>query len=251
MMLAKLIQSLLMIFVAHICTCLGYVLLYETEDSAASEVYDCIHYTEYGQTIPYCRRSGFATLITDWSYTACQNDGRQWYYYELINASIKPSEVLRWSSSVASADTYAAIYYDRSERCSGCFVCQCTKFGTFGQFCQYQLSHYAVSFQQAIEAQFEQKHIYPFGIQEHGRIVCYTTLECNYGLLCLDWRDVCDGQQQCMYGLDEENCDKLEFNECDQDEYRCDNGMCVAEDYWLDGLFNPYKPGEPSDYIRK
>jgi hypothetical protein len=102
------------------------------------------------------------------------------------------------------------------------------------------LTHYAESFKQAIDAQFQQKDSSRFGIQEYGRIVCYTTLECNYGLLCLDWRNICDGQQQCMYGLDEENCDKLEFNECEQDEYRCDNGMCIAEEYWLDGIFYPY-----------
>jgi hypothetical protein len=38
-----------------------------------------------------------------------------------------------------------------------------------------------------------------------------------------------------MNGLDEENCDLLEFNECENDEYRCVDGMCIAEEYWLDG----------------
>ncbi|CAF5222655.1 unnamed protein product, partial [Rotaria magnacalcarata] len=66
----------------------------------------------------------------------------------------------------------------------------------------------------------------------------YTTLECNFGLLCLDWRDICDGAQQCMSGLDENKCDKLEFNECENDEYRCMNGMCIPEEYFLDGEFD-------------
>ncbi len=38
-----------------------------------------------------------------------------------------------------------------------------------------------------------------------------------------------------MDGLDEDYCDKLEFNECEDDEYRCANGMCIPEEYWLDG----------------
>ncbi len=38
-----------------------------------------------------------------------------------------------------------------------------------------------------------------------------------------------------MDGLDEDYCDKLEFNECEDYEYRCANGMCIAEEYWLDG----------------
>ncbi|CAF4252493.1 unnamed protein product [Rotaria sp. Silwood2] len=63
-------------------------------------------------------------------------------------------------------------------------------------------------------------------------------LECDSGLLCIDWRDVCDGIQQCMSGFDEENCDILEFNECEQDEYRCMNGMCIPDEYFLDGDFD-------------
>jgi hypothetical protein len=38
-----------------------------------------------------------------------------------------------------------------------------------------------------------------------------------------------------MDGTDEENCDLLEFNECEDNEYRCINGMCIDEEYWLDG----------------
>ena len=38
-----------------------------------------------------------------------------------------------------------------------------------------------------------------------------------------------------MDGIDEENCDKLEFHECDENEYRCANGMCIPEEYFLDG----------------
>ncbi len=41
-----------------------------------------------------------------------------------------------------------------------------------------------------------------------------------------------------MEGLDEDYCEKLEFNECEEDEYRCANGMCIPEEYWLDGDFD-------------
>ena len=71
-------------------------------------------------------------------------------------------------------------------------------------------------------------------VMYEGDIVCYTTVQCDFGLLCLDWRDICDGVQQCMSGVDEENCDKLEFNECEKDEYRCMNGMCIPDEYFLD-----------------
>ncbi|CAF1535795.1 unnamed protein product, partial [Rotaria sordida] len=76
------------------------------------------------------------------------------------------------------------------------------------------------------------------GSQLHSNRPCYTTLICNSGLMCLDWRHICDGKQQCMEGLDEEFCEKLEFNECEDDEYRCANGMCIPEEYWLDGDYD-------------
>jgi hypothetical protein len=40
-----------------------------------------------------------------------------------------------------------------------------------------------------------------------------------------------------LNGIDEENWDKLEFNECEDDEFRCTNGMCIAEEFWLDGEY--------------
>jgi hypothetical protein len=30
----------------------------------------------------------------------------------------------------------------------------------------------------------------------------------------------------------------LEMNECEDDEYRCANGMCIPEEYWIDGTFD-------------
>jgi hypothetical protein len=41
-----------------------------------------------------------------------------------------------------------------------------------------------------------------------------------------------------MDGVDEDYCERLEFNECEDDEYRCANGMCIPEEYWLDGDYD-------------
>ena len=46
------------------------------------------------------------------------------------------------------------------------------------------------------------------------------------------------GHQQCMGGIDEDYCEMLEFNECEDDEYRYANGMCIPEQYWLDGQYD-------------
>ena len=75
-------------------------------------------------------------------------------------------------------------------------------------------------------------------VQDHGDVVCYERVGCDPGALCLDWREICDGVQQCMSGVDEENCDLLEMNRCEQDEYQCMNGMCIPDQFFLDGRFD-------------
>jgi hypothetical protein len=140
------------------------------------------------------------------------------------------------------ADLYARVFYNRSliDDNDDQFVCNCTKLGTFGKYCEYQLTHEAKIFSEAIEAQFEQKKKDKddsWDTQRYGKILCYETLPCPSSPLCLDWREICDGIQRCSYGIDEENCDKLEFNECEDDEFRCTNGMCISEEFWLDGKY--------------
>ena len=46
------------------------------------------------------------------------------------------------------------------------------------------------------------------------------------------------GKQQCMNGIDEDHCEELEYNECEDNEYRCHDGSCIDQEYWLDGEFD-------------
>ncbi|CAF3630795.1 unnamed protein product [Rotaria sp. Silwood1] len=117
------------------------------------------------------------------------------------------------------------------------YLCECSHSQSFGKHCEYFLP-VGTTFDETIQWELEMKSTYPWRIQMYSDILCYTTLICDYGLLCLDWRDICDGKQQCMSGYDEENCDKLEFNECDDDEYRCMNGMCIPDESFLDGEYD-------------
>ncbi len=230
--------------------CDGRVLLYDTEFHMSSpEKFDCIYVldnvnSDYGGSsagkVPYCRRPNInKTLIriTD----KCENGGDKKYFIELLEKNVRPSEVLKWNSSVEMADEYAAFYYNNYSEIKSNgkqdFLCHCTHPGTFGKYCEYQLTHEANSFEASQRLQASIRHFYYLNHQQFGDIVCYKTLSCNSGLLCLDWRNICDGKQQCQNGWDEENCDKLEFNECEEDEYRCTNGMCMPEEYWLDGEY--------------
>jgi hypothetical protein len=241
--------SVVVFFLCFFVLCNCHVLLYDTEDIIlSSEKSDCVYVLDnvdikYGGgsagKIAYCWRPNITEDVTI-NMNKCENAGEIKYFADMLKDNIRPSEVLEWSSSIAMADQYAAFYYKNDSKTESNekknFLCRCMHPSTFGRYCEYQLTHEASSFEesqnlQAINRSLLKNH------QLFGDILCYKTLSCNSGLLCLDWRSVCDGEQQCVNGWDEENCDKLEFNECEEDEYRCNNGMCIPEEYWLDGKY--------------
>ena len=68
------------------------------------------------------------------------------------------------------------------------------------------------SLSETLDRQMGMRNKNRWKIQLYVDIICHETLQCDSGVLCLDWREVCDGIQQCMSGEDEENCDLLEMN---------------------------------------
>ncbi|CAF1301368.1 unnamed protein product [Adineta steineri] len=211
------------------------VLLYDTEIGSGKEETHCIYYVK-DFTIKYCVR-----IEKDWEMFPYNNNcsnGEQWKFSKLLHENISPWDVLSWSSSTGKAENYARIYYNRSIKFDeNDFLCKCTEQSSFGIDCEYKLLFNSSMLSDAIQITFEQKENTD-GHQMYGSIICYETLICNYGMLCLDWRNICDRMQNCMNGIDEENCHLLEFNECEIDEYRCMNGMCIPHEYWLDGQYD-------------
>ncbi|CAF1435934.1 unnamed protein product [Adineta steineri] len=211
------------------------VLLYDTEIISGKEETHCIYYVK-DFNIKYCVRVAKNKVIP--SYNNYCSNGEQWKFSKLLHENISPWEVLSWSSSIELAENYAHIYYNRSinfdENES---LCKCTEQSSFGINCEYQLLFNSSVFSDAIQITFEAKENTD-GHQMFGSILCYETLICDFGRLCLDWRNICDRMQNCMNGIDEENCHLLEFNECEIDEYRCINGMCIPHEYWLDGQYD-------------
>jgi hypothetical protein len=238
----EMLTTALPVYVLILSIAQSRILLYNTEDNPLTDRFDCIYHTQQqtGQEIPYCLRPDEQMSLIR-SQTRCENDGEKRYFRRLLDEDIQPSEVVQWSSSVEMADLYASVYYNRSflNGTDQLFICQCTRMGTFGKYCQYQLTHQATQFSETITAQFDQKkNDGSWNTQRYGSILCYQTLFCDSSPLCLDWREICDGVQLCANGIDEKNCDTLEFNECEDAEFRCTNGMCIAEEFWFDGEFN-------------
>lgn len=235
-------QSRTIVIILCFASCIdSRILLYNLANTTLSsaENFDCIYVLDtvdgnHGGSsagkIPYCRRPDENQNTTE----ECENGGVKKTFSDLLRQGVRPSQVLEWNSGVAIADDYAASYYHKHTETEA-FVCHCIQPGTFGRYCQYRLTHREQTFEASQSLQVKERAIMPYHHQIYGDILCYKTWSCNWGLLCLDWRDICDGEQHCEYGWDEENCEKLEFNECEEDEFRCDNGMCIPEEYWLDG----------------
>ncbi len=68
--------------------------------------------------------------------------------------------------------------------------CSCSSWeGGFGRYCQYEL-YIGSTLDDTVRAT---KIVDPLFGQLQRRRVCYTSIDCDYGLLCLDWREICNG----------------------------------------------------------
>ena len=227
------IKNIIALFIFSSIDCLIYV--YNTDDSQSVDYYDCI----YHDPMFYCRRPNESIRLQrgnqPWN---CLNDGIRHSFQSLSMNDVDVSTILHeWKSGVDKAEEYS---YYRTELLNSIdgekYLCQCNSSRSFGQHCEYLLpTKTGKTFADAATEKLIDNSV---TLMHGGDIVCYKTLECDYGLLCLDWRDICNGIQNCMFGYDEENCDKIEFNECEDDEYRCMNGMCIPDQYFLDGEYD-------------
>ena len=210
--------------------------LYHTEDGQSMEYYDCL----YLGTYLYCRRPTEPVLLArNRSIEQSCHNGTRHSFHSMKSNNITASMVVyTWRSTLEMADRYARYLRDSTqfENTSDLYLCQCHHQRSFGKTCEYLLP-IGARFSETANWQTTLRKSNLWSMQVHGDILCYKTLECNCGLLCLDWRNICDGFQQCMFGTDEENCDLLQFNECEPDEYRCMNGMCIPDQYFVNGQY--------------
>ncbi|CAF1433313.1 unnamed protein product [Adineta steineri] len=210
------------------------IYLYYTEDSSSVEFYDCI----YQENFLYCRRPiEPISLERNNNLKECYHNGTLHTFSSLQSNKININTILhKWKSSLEKVEEFSRYIKQNLDSIEN-FLCECNHPQSFGKYCEYLLP-YGTTFTMTLNWENQMKFLYKEENQYYSDILCYKTLTCNSGLLCLDWRDICDGIQQCQLGYDEENCDKLEFNECEYDEYRCMNGMCISREYFLDGDYD-------------
>ena len=205
-----------LIHLLHSLCCLvtfsnAYVLLYHTENSPSVQHYDCAYYTRSEiqnniQDVKYCRQlHEHQPLQRDFNQS-CQNGGLLWSFEALAALSVSVSDVLQWSSSMEQADRYSQYLFDTSLDVGYNYLCNCTNPSSFGKSCEYEFYGDSTSFADAITQQFQplehssmdtgKIHV---GSQLHNNRPCYVTLACDSGLMCLDWRHMCDDMNDGIY----------------------------------------------------
>jgi hypothetical protein len=184
----------------------SHVLLHHTENSPLVQYYDCIYYSRSQirdniQGVKYCRQLNESQPLQRDFNQFCYNDGQLRSFKELLLLNVSPSEVLQWSSSLEQTDRYSKYLFNHSVDTNDDYICNCTNPSSFGKFCEYKFYGDSTSFNEAITKQFQPlQHFHMgsgkihVGSQLHNNRPCYITLTCDSGLMCLDWRHICDGK---------------------------------------------------------
>ncbi|CAF3346667.1 unnamed protein product [Rotaria socialis] len=154
---------------------------------------------------------------------------------ELHRLNISSHEVLLWSSSMDLAERYQ-YYVDQSIRSielnEQFFNCTPPRFGSR---CQYSFELVSNVADMTLNVLWQSDMT-----DAVTHRTCYILLDCDRGPapMCLDWREICNGRIDCFNnGVDESQCFELEINECNENEYRCYNGLCIARIFLDDPFF--------------
>jgi hypothetical protein len=191
------------VFLIIIVTVETRVYLYNTNDGLDIDYYDCV----LAQSLFYCRRPRQTINLTrdNDTFSCEQNDGQLHRFSELRSNNVTVDTVLhQWKSTLERAEQYSRYLRDVQE--SDGFICECLQPASFGKSCEYQLP-VGEAFDETLQWQLKMRKKNSRKVQKYGDVICYETLECDSGVLCLDWREICDGIQNCLKGKDEENCD--------------------------------------------
>ena len=210
-------------------------ILYDTDHFQ----FDCLYYYSNDSPTPdlvkYCIRpiDNRSSIMVD----VFNPFHRNFSFDQLYHLNITSHEILLWSSSIDVAERYQDYINELSQSLlSNEQFFNCTS-PWFGARCQYSFElNETESLLNLNERVLNVQQKFPF-TDDVIHQTCYILIECDRGgpLMCLDWREVCDGRIDCLNGgVDEMQCSDLEINECKKNEYRCHNGLCIPNIFFDD-----------------
>jgi len=167
---------------------------------------------------------------------------------ELKQKNISVEQLFDWSAPIDLIENYQIYLNNISLAFANQTFYNCS-LPRFGPQCQYELVFYPLDYHELTLYNLIQK-IFHSTDRYMPMSTCYVHLQCDYGTrsICLDWTDICNGQINCLNdGIDEKDCWQLEVNQCNDDEYRCTNGICIPNIFY-DDMAHSYDCLDKSDY---
>ena len=207
--------------------------------------YDCLFY----DSRLFCRRPNDSLIIRE---SVC--NGTIWLMKDLKENNVTTDMLFDWLHPHDNVERYARFLQRSSSENDFMLenetLCNCSA-NNFGVNCSYQRAK-----ESTIEGELLWQLLSP--VERRNEIVtCLVDgIRCNIGLLCLEWRQVCDGIVQCEDGIDEADCHILEFHRCASNEFQCRNGMCIPQEFLFDGTLDCIDKSDEQerdtifDYIR-
>lgn len=186
-------------------------------------------YVQNYQLTPYCRRpDSNEELLQDFEIPE-ENIEREITFDQLKADGITSEQLLALFAPIDLAERYEM----NSHSSSTFYKC---KSPWFGSRCQYKFNHdSSLSFSNIVDDTFKN---YSSFIVRNPSGSCYQFLNsCQKEKWprCLDWREICDGKNDCVSGEDEQGCEELEITKCADNEYRCHyGGQCIPLEFSKD-----------------
>ena len=242
-------QVLLMMLCKWLITT-SHLNLYDTDRRFRRNLlqFDCVDYRVQRETKAYQDLSDIVVEVIPFCFRPADNfsesfevlDGlpyKKLSFEELRLDSIYAQQLFSWSTSIEIIERYQA-YLNAPNTLANEYFYNCTP-PRFGLGCQYSFEFSNVlSFNEIVERDFGGRIAYSESSDMTVQVPCYVLLNCHrHGQpWCLDWREVCDGVVDCFdESTDEQSCFEMEKNECNDDEFRCHNGLCVSHEFWENG----------------
>ncbi|CAF5019283.1 unnamed protein product, partial [Rotaria sp. Silwood1] len=152
----------------------------------------------------------------------------------LQQMGVSSNQLYLWSAPIDLIKDYQYYLNMNETKLASNIFYNCTR-PWFGRFCHYRFDS-STSFDEIVLSTIGKNY------DKIENDTCYNHIKCDRGggmNFCLDWREICDGSIDCLNGLDEANCSQLEENQCDENQFRCQNGFqCIPKMFVADDVFD-------------